>query len=91
MSQWELQVCNSADFPSLLDFDALPIFGQPDTDTTSQSGVQGLVSVLISALQEYQAQNTPSNFNSTADFATPEDTGADQEPVIDTMEDDGTD
>ena len=48
-------------------------------------GVQSLVSVLISALQEYQAQNTPSNFNSTADFATPEDTGAEQEPVVDTI------
>jgi hypothetical protein len=85
-----LQQCGFSLTPRF--FDALPIFGQPpDTDTTSQSGVQSLVSVLISALQEYQAQNTPSNFNSTADFATPEDTGADQEPVVDTMEDDGTD
>ena len=41
MFEWELQgcPCNSADFLTLLAFDALPIFGQsPDTDTTSQSG-----------------------------------------------------
>jgi hypothetical protein len=82
-----LQVCNSADFPSLLVFDALPISGQsPDTDTASQS-VQGLVSALISALETYQAQNTPPTFNSTADFAAPEeDTGAEPEPVIDAIE-----
>ena len=68
-------------------FNALLIFGQtPDTDTTSQSGVQSLVNVLISALQTYQAQNTPSNFNSTADFAVPEDTGPEPEPVVDAME-----
>ncbi|KAI0000938.1 hypothetical protein BJV77DRAFT_250724 [Russula vinacea] len=58
----------------------------PDTDTTSQSGVQSLVNVLISALQTYQAQNAPSNFNSTADFAVPEDTGPEPEPVVDAME-----
>ncbi|KAF8483768.1 hypothetical protein DFH94DRAFT_324276 [Russula ochroleuca] len=58
----------------------------PDTDTTSQSEVQGLVSVLINALETYQAQNTPSTFNSTLDFTTPEDTGAEPELVVDVIE-----
>ena len=81
-----MQDSNSAVFPSLFVFNALPISGQSsDTDATSQS-VQSLVSVLISALQEYQAQNTPSNFNTTADFATPEDTGTEPEPVVDAIE-----
>jgi hypothetical protein len=42
--------------------------------------------VLINALETYQAQNTPSTFNSTLDFTTPEDTGAEPELVVDVIE-----
>ena len=84
MSDGGLQVCNSADFPSLLVFYASPISGQTPDTATSQSGVQNLVSLLISALQEYQNQNTASHFNSTADFAASDDTGT--EPVVDAIE-----
>ena len=40
----------------------------------------------MNALQTYQAQDTPSSGNATADFATPEDTGAEPVPVVDAME-----
>jgi len=59
-----------------------------DTDTTSpQTDVQNLVGVLISALQNYQAQQTPSNTNTTVDLAAPEDSGdgSEPEPVIDAL------
>jgi len=71
--------------PSLLLFLTLPISGQTsDTDTTSQSGVSGLVAVLINALQKYQIANTPSN-TTTVDLATLEDTGDEPVPVVDAM------
>ena len=48
--------------------------------------MQNLVDVLMNALQTYQAQDTPSSANTTADFATPDDTGAEPVPVVDAME-----
>jgi hypothetical protein len=48
--------------------------------------VQNLVDVLMNALQTYQVQNSPSNANTTADFATPQDTGAEPVPVVDAIE-----
>ncbi|KAH9984902.1 hypothetical protein BJV77DRAFT_1035237, partial [Russula vinacea] len=56
-----------------------------NTDAASQSGVQNLVDVLMNALQTYQAQDTPSSANTTADFATPDDTEAEPVPVVDAM------
>jgi hypothetical protein len=48
--------------------------------------VQNLVDVLLKAFQTFQAQNTPSDTNPTADFATPQDTGAEPVPVVDAIE-----
>ncbi|KAH9995324.1 hypothetical protein BJV77DRAFT_961136 [Russula vinacea] len=65
--------CRVADAPS-------------NIDTASQSGVQNLVDILMNALQTYQAQTTPSGANTTADFATPQDAGAEPVPVVDAIE-----
>jgi hypothetical protein len=48
---------------------------QTDADTTSQPGVPELVDVLMNALETYQGQNTPSDFdfNTTIDLAIPGD------------------
>jgi hypothetical protein len=40
----------------------------------------------MNALQTYQAQTTPSGANTTADFATPQDAGAEPVPVVDAIE-----
>ena len=69
-----------------ISLDSLLISYQPSKTDTSQSGVQNLVDVLMNALQTYQAQDTPSSGNATADFATPDDTGAEPVPVVDAME-----
>ena len=45
--------------------------------------VQNLVDMLMNALQTYQAQTTPSSSDTTADFATPQDT--DPVPVVDEL------
>ena len=67
-------------------FIALLTSHQPSNTDTSQSGVQNLVDVLMNALQTYQAQNAPSSADTTADFATPQDTGAEPVSVVHAME-----
>ena len=47
--------------------------------------MQNLVDVLMNALQTYQAQNAPSSADITADFATPQDTGAEPVSVVHAM------
>jgi hypothetical protein len=39
----------------------------------------------MNALQTYQAQNIPSSANTTADFATSQDAGAEPVPVVDAI------
>ena len=65
-----------ADFPLLLTSNVTYFpSSQTGTDTTPQTGVQGLVDILINALQTYQGQNTPSDFDfgTTVDLAIPKD------------------
>jgi hypothetical protein len=65
-----------ADFPLPLALNVTYFLSsQTGADTASQQGVQGLVDVLINALQAYQGQNTPSDFDfgTTIDLAIPKD------------------
>ncbi|KAI0282855.1 hypothetical protein BGY98DRAFT_953928 [Russula aff. rugulosa BPL654] len=59
------------------------------TDVTPQlTDMQKLVSVLMSALQSYSNEETPSNTTTTVDLTAPEDAGdpSEPEPAIDAID-----